>query len=72
MALANPCPMRKETTYRKLRQIDIEAFRADLHDELSRAVICDNLSDVMKLYERTLLHLLDTHASVKHSKWYDR
>ncbi len=39
---------------------------ADLHDELSTAVIGDNLSDVVKLYERTLLHLLDKHAPEKH------
>ncbi len=51
MALAMPCPVRKETTYRKLSQVDIEAFRADLHDELSTAVIGDNLSNVVKLYE---------------------
>ncbi len=44
-----------------LRQIDIEAFRA----ELSTAVIGDNLLDVVKLYERTLLHLLDKNAPEK-------
>ena len=67
--LAKPPPMRVEKAYRKLRAIDMEAFRCDLVSTPLFSSPANCVSDLCDQYHTELSQLVDAHAPLKKHVW---
>ena len=77
--ITKPHPTRKQITYRKYRNIDIETFSSELSIRLSEASEHANISDVVSTYRTSISTLIDKHAPEKtktivvreNKQWYN-
>ena len=63
--LPRPCLTINEIYYRKLRSIDIEAFKADISASLLCKSSWSNSAELASCYDSTLASLLDKHAPLQ-------
>lgn len=63
--MRKPSYPRRDVTYRKMRSIDHESFRADLHDSVLLTDPADTVETLAEQYDETLGALLDKHAPLK-------
>ena len=63
---SKPSPTRKVIQYRNLRDINKEAFEADLaHAQLSSCLTkCSDVNEMVEIFDKCLLNLIDIHAPV--------
>ena len=59
-----PLP-KKHITYRKLKSIDMDAFKADIRDSGIADMQCDDVNDLVQAYNSTLSQILQNHAPLK-------
>ena len=80
ISLRKPKPVPNTISFRKIKQIKIEAFKKDILDsDLYRAHNSLDLQSVVELYESSLSQILDKHAPVitktirdqGRGPWYD-
>jgi len=62
MNLAKPVPQREEITYRKLKDIDVQAFQDDIQCDPVLADPDGNLDQLVDAYNAGLTSILDKHA----------
>jgi hypothetical protein len=60
-----PAAPQKTVTYRKLKDMDVDAFSSDLRESSLIKSAPDDLSALVQLYDSTLTKLLDKHAPAK-------
>lgn len=59
-----PCPVRVEKTYRKLRSVDMEAFRSDLSSKLFLSP-ADSVVELCDQYHSLLSQLVEAYAPLR-------
>lgn len=77
--MSKPCPIQRKVTYRKLRAINIEAFKQDIASSASLvANQSSTVEELQRAYNEDLRKLVDSHAPLRtrmitlrpHAPWY--
>ena len=65
--LSFPCPnsVTKEFQYRKMKHLNLQAFKADITRSSLCDDLCSDLDDLTKSYDYTLSHILEKHAPMQ-------
>ena len=65
--LSFPCPnsVTKELQYRKMKHLNLQAFKADITRSSLCNDLCSDLDDLTKSYDYTLSHILEKHAPIQ-------
>jgi hypothetical protein len=77
--ITRPEPVRHKTSFRKLRQMDIDQFKRDINSSPLITNPSRDLRSLVEQYDRVLSELLDKHAPIvtrsitlrPHAPWYD-
>ena len=66
-SLSLPCPnsVIKELQYRKMKHLNLQAFKADITDSSLCNDPCSDLDDLAQSYDYTLSHILEKHAPIQ-------
>jgi hypothetical protein len=79
LALKKPKPIQKVVVYRKIKEMDIDAFRRDISESaIGNPTDVDDVDELVTMYNTVLTELLDRHAPKKslkvmirsHAPWY--
>lgn len=66
--LTKPPPLKRQISYRKLKEIDHEAFSLDIQKSFSHIDSSADLNEIVHLYNKSLHNILDSHAPLKSCK----
>lgn len=63
--IPRPSSAIKETVYRKLKTLDLHAFKTDITESMLCTTTWNNVSELALCYENTLTSLLEKHAPLQ-------
>ena len=80
LSIKKPCAIRKQITYRKIKDIDSESFARDISQAFSQKDNISTLSSLIGQYNSNLTNLINKHAPLKtktitireNRKWYSQ